>query len=228
MKRAINGFTQNARISLHVCSNNYRIIFFLIFVECVYCRRVYKQRAVCYEEIKPQPLCKDMLIIRRYYVTHKTSDVSRRITMIDQIPSHQHHNSHVTARAVVEYEGVITNIEPHGNAKRCNAPYIRTHPATIGKIEDQLRERKRPRDIYISMLENDDVHKTAKRLRQVHNIKQRITKEENGNQASKSFADEVQQVLTMLAESDSLVQQVFYGKNKVPSFILYSSWNMDH
>ena len=60
------------------------------------------------------------------------------------------------------------------------------------------------------MLENDDVQKTAKRLRQVHNIKQRITKEENGNQASKSFADEVQHVLTMLAESDSLVQQVNY------------------
>ena len=80
---------------------------------------------------------------------------------------------------VVEYEGVITNIEPHGNAKRCNAPYIRTHPATIGKIEDQLRERKQTRDIYISLWENDDVHKTAKRLRQVHIIKQRITKEQN-------------------------------------------------
>ena len=46
--------------------------------------------------------------------------------------------------------------------------------------------------------------------------------ERAGTKTDRHFADEVQQVLTMLNDPDSYVQHVFYSKNKVPSFILYT------
>ena len=123
-----------------------------------------------------------MLAVRRYYVKHNKDDFQRRITMVTQAPAHLMNADHLFSRALVEYKRRMKSTERHGNAKLFTAPYTRTHPKAIERIENELKTKKRPRDVYIDMLQEDDVHCTAKRLKQVHSMKYGISRGESGNQ----------------------------------------------
>ena len=72
------------------------------------------------------------------------------------------------------------------------------------------------------MLDNDNIHLTAKRIRQVHDMKSAMNRQESKIPPTRTFADEIQQVLTMLTDPDTSVQHVFNRKNKIPSVIVYS------
>ena len=99
--------------------------------------------------IDPQPPLTDILILRRYYSTLKgNSSYKRRITFIRNIPAHLNIPSSALNYALVEYQGQNEAVFPHGNAKNTAAPYVRTHPKVVEKIQDDLKNKKRPRDIY--------------------------------------------------------------------------------
>ena len=102
---------------------------------------------------------------------------------------------------------------------------MRPHPEMMNQISKELQNKKRPRDIYIDLLDNDDIHKTAKKLRQVHDMKYRNEKDKETT--SNNFANELQHVLTKLTQPDTVVQPITVSKNRVPCVILYSTQNLN-
>ena len=164
-----------------------------------------------------------MLVVRRYYASSKANkNCKRRITTLVNIPTHFDFPKESLQYSLVEYIGKCTATLQHGNAKLRQAPYVRSHPKVHENIRDALQKKKRPRDIYIDMLQNDDVHQTAKRIRQIHDAKKQMKEKESGGQRASTFADEVQQVLSMMDDPASVVQYVFFAKSKSPCFILYT------
>ena len=47
------------------------------------------------------------------------------------------------------------------------------------------------------MLYNDNIHLTAKRIRQVHDMKSAMNRQESKHPPTRTFADKIQQVLKM-------------------------------
>ena len=182
-----------------------------------------EHRSIRYIRLEPQPPADHMLVVRRYYASSKANkNCKRRITTLLNIPTHFDFPKESLQYSLVEYIEKCTATLQHGNAKLRQAPYVRSHPKVHENIRDALQKKKRPRDIYIDMLQNDDVHQTAKRIRQIHDAKKQMKEKESGGQRASTFADEVQQVLSMMDDPASVVQYVFFAKSKSPCFILYT------
>ena len=94
-------------------------------------------------------------------------------------------SSSLLSLALVDYQGKAITPNDHGNAKTNAAPYVRTHPTVQQNIRKDLQNKKRPRDIYSSMIQIDDIHQAPKRLKQIHNIKYRMKEEEKDGEEEK-------------------------------------------
>ena len=193
-----------------------------------YYRRTMEKGKYLLKKMDPQPNEKHVLGVRRVYATHKADkSFKRRITTFENVPEHLQNNGLTPSVSLVEYVGTMPESTIHGNSLNSTALYVRPHPETLSKIKTQLETKKRPRDIYIDLLENEDIHKTAKKIRQVHDMKHRNATEKNNGAHNYNFADEIQQVITKLSQPDTVVQHVSISKNQVPCVILYSSQNLD-
>ena len=87
-------------------------------------------------------------------------------------------------KALVEYMGRKTANAPHGNAQNITSPCICTHPDAQEEIQEKLRHNKQPRDIYYDMLDNDNIHLTAKRILKGHDIKSAMNRQKKQTTAN--------------------------------------------
>ena len=132
-------------------------------------------------------------------------------------------NNHAAQEvALFEYQGTVINHLNHGNSKKKTNAYVRTHPEVQEMVSHQLEGKVKPRDIYTEMLTNDDIHTCPRKVKQVHDMKYRKNFAAKGCQKGQTFADEIQQVVTMLSNPETVVQHIIHSKGKVPSVILYS------
>jgi hypothetical protein len=61
-------------------------------------------------------------------------------------------------RAIVEYIGVVKQMESsHGNSKKDNGPYKRTHPDVLQHAAQELKTKK-PRQVYKEMVLKDEAN----------------------------------------------------------------------
>ena len=105
--------------------------------------------------LDPQPNKDDIVVLKRYYTTHKSSpDYKRCITWITEIS--EYIDQSIKNVALVEYVGNVPPLSAHGNSKHCNVPYIKTSQATVEEIDHKLSQSKdKPRQIYYKLLKEN-------------------------------------------------------------------------
>ena len=171
-----------------------------------YYSRITENRKIILKKLDPQPEESEILIIRRVYSTHKHDhSFKRRITFFEQVPEHLKGTGVIETAAVVEYAGKMPENGCHGNSKKPNTSYVRPHPEVRTQIKTDLKNRKRPRDIYIDMIDNDDIHKTAKKIRQVHDMNYKESLDCRDKPCGTLFADELQHVIFKMCIQESLI-----------------------
>ena len=178
----------------------------------MYCRLKYKrERKVTqrvFEPLVPQPSVEQIIPLHRYYATHSGS------------PKYRRRISWIASVAVGEYVGSFPGHQPHGASKRSDQPYIRTKPEVIQEIKNTVKD-KMPQQAWQDL--NNSVEVGGPRSRkQLANARYRMRKQETGmSNPQVNFADEILQVEN-LVKSHEFVQRVIFGKDKVPSVILYT------
>ncbi len=177
--------------------------------------------------LDPQPKMDDVLILKRYYTSLKRApDYKKRVTWVEKYPTNNRENSKCIA--VVEYIGIFPqNIVPHGNAKHCNADYVRSSEAVKTKLTEKVKNNNgsllAPRKIYEEMV-LEDPENAPQDLKQVQNVKYLENKKNrhqtNTEHRRKNIADDVLSLLNMFHEHP-FVQEIIQTKGKPPSVILY-------
>jgi hypothetical protein len=153
--------------------------------------------------------------LHKYYTTLKRQpDLKKRVTWFSN-PG----NQDLSTRAIVEYIGVVKQLESsHGNSKKDNGPYKRTHPDVLQHAAQELKTKK-PRQVYKEMVLKDEEN-APRDLQQLRDLKYRTeckSATSNGN----NVADDILNVLSMVKDHP-FIQKVEQSKNNVPSIILYS------
>ena len=177
--------------------------------------------------LDPQPKMDDVLILKRYYTSLKRApDYKKRVTWVEKYPTNNRENSKCIA--VVEYIGIFPqNVVPHGNAKHCNADYVRSSDAVKTKLTEKVKNNNgsllAPRKIYEEMV-LEDPENAPRDLKQVQNVKYLENKKNrhqtNTEHRRKNIADDVLSLLNMFHEHP-FVQEIIQTKGKPPSVILY-------
>ena len=88
------------------------------------------------------------MTLHKYYTTLKRQpDFKKRVTWFSN-PG----NQDLSTRAIVEYIGVVKQLESsHGNSKKDNGPYKRTHHDVHQHAAQELKTKK-PRQVYKEMV----------------------------------------------------------------------------
>ena len=94
------------------------------------------------------------MTLHRFYTTLKRQpDFKKGVTWF-RIPG----NQDLSTRAIVEYIGVVKQMESsHGNSKKDNEPYKRTHPDVLQDAAQELKTQK-PRQVYKEMVLKHEVN----------------------------------------------------------------------
>ena len=140
----------------------------------------------------------DVLILKRYYTSLKRApDYKKRVMWVEKYPTNNRENSKCIA--VVEYIGIFPqNVVPHGNAKHCNADYVRSSEAVKTKLTEKVKNNNgsllAPRKIYEEMV-LEDPENAPRDLKQVQNVKYLENKKNrhqtNTEHRRKNIADDV-------------------------------------
>ena len=112
-----------------------------------YCTKVRRQKKVVWVPLDPQPSDENIVTVSRYYATHGTDpSFEKKVSYFVRKTDRSLGNI-----AVYEYKGTQPRTtQPHGNAKS-NEEYIRTNPKTFDKIQEKIKQKELPRDIYADL-----------------------------------------------------------------------------
>jgi len=170
-----------------------------------------------FEKIEPQPTANDVVVLCRYYTKLKRdNNLTRRITWIERLPGASPIGNDT---AVWEYLGTFPLQQSyHGNGKKNPPQYIRT-PTDVKKRVSKAVLTQTPREVY-SQCVREDEENAPRDLKQVQNIKQKVSRENKPPGNRTNLADDIQTVLNML-QDDNYVEQVISRKGKPPCVILY-------
>jgi hypothetical protein len=165
--------------------------------------------------ISPQPAESDVVTLHKYYTTLKRQpDFKKRVTWFSN-PG----NQDLSTRAIVEYISVVKQMDSsHGNSKKDNGPYNRTHPDVLQHAAQELKTKK-PRQVYKEMVLKDEAN-APRDLQQLRDLKYR-TEGKSATSNGNNVADDILNVLSMVKDHP-FIQKVEQSKNNVPSIILYS------
>jgi hypothetical protein len=165
--------------------------------------------------ISPQPAESDVVTLHKYYTTLKRQpDLKKRVTWFSN-PG----NQDLSTRAIVEYISVVKQMDSsHGNSKKDNGPYKRTHPDVLQHAAQELKTKK-PRQVYKEMVLKDEAN-APRDLQQLRDLKYR-TEGKSATSNGNNVADDILNVLSMVKDHP-FIQKVEQSKNNVPSIILYS------
>ena len=127
--------------------------------------------------------------------------------------------------AVYEYKGTQPRTtQPHGNAKS-NEEYIRTNPKTFDKIQEKIKQKELPRDIYAD-LKKDDSLNGPRDFGVIRNKKYKDKRKETQTLSTiVNIADEILEVIGMV-NSHRYVQSIIHNKDQVPAIICYTPEQM--
>ena len=182
---------------------------------CQYCfpKKVNNKRT--FIPISPQPAESDVVTLYKYYTTLKRQpDFKKRVTWLSN-PG----NQDLSTRAIIEYISVVKQMDSsHGNSKKDNGPYKRTHPDVLQHAAQELKIKK-PRQVYKEMVLKDEAN-APRDLQQLHDLKYR-TEGKSATSNGNNVADDILNVLSMVKDHP-FIQKVEQSKNNIPSIILYS------
>ena len=177
-------------------------------------RRVDGKRATV--RIHPQPT--DVLCVHRMYTKlARDAEHRRRITYVDGIPLY-----------VAKYLGTFPReTEANGNAAKSTREYVRTRPAVLEAVMDDVKATKdKLRKVYKRQhLDGDG--EGPRNIKQVKNAAQRV-RDGLQSKSSGNLADEIQSLLTrMSSEGEDFVQGVQCLLRKSPSVVLFTNEQID-
>ncbi|XP_039247589.2 uncharacterized protein LOC120325535 [Styela clava] len=172
------------------------------------------------EHVRPMPDTQDILILHRVYSKLKANtNYRKRVSWFRGYDG----SCIGEGKAVVEYLGAFPKqpMPPHGNTKRNKREYVRTPPGVVKNIDDHVQSRMSTREIYKKMIGEDSIH-APRDYRQVRYRKMHAKKDSWGTEGSRTFADGVLDVLSMV-QTDDFVREAAVIKGSPPCVILYTN-----
>lgn len=155
-----------------------------------------------FEPFHPQPTANDVVVMCRYYTKLKRdNNFTRRIMRIEKLPGASPMGNHA---AVWEYLGTFPLVQSHhGNGKNNPLQYIRTATdvCMCNCVSKAVLLTQTPRDIYSQSVREDEEN-APRDLKQVQNIKHKVSKETNPPGNRTNIADDIQTVLNMLQDNN--------------------------
>lgn len=178
----------------------------------VYQKRTSVGRQHIFTPCDPQPNSDSVIVLHRAYSKHTLdTNYRRRISWLANC-----HNK----VAVAEYTGHFPGLAVHGGSKQESRKYIRTKPTVMDKIKKEA-EHRMPNQLWQELNDSGCVGGLRSK-RQLSNARYQVKRQWHQTEGKNSnFTDHVQNIESM-AKTHEFVQCVKFGKNKVPTVILYT------